>query len=55
MCEGKNIAIGPVSEKNYKQIGAMAIGYNQMVIASSPIDVNLAKQLNILLGNLGCP
>ena len=26
-----------------------------MVIASSPIDVNLAKQLNILLGNLGVP
>ncbi len=53
ICEGKNVAIGPVSEKNYKQIGAMAIGYNQVVLASSPIDVNLAKQLNILLGNLG--
>lgn len=53
VCEGKNVAIGPVSEKNYKQIGAMAIGYNQAVIASTPIDVNLAKQLNILLGNLG--
>jgi acetyl-CoA decarbonylase/synthase complex subunit delta len=25
------------------------------VIASSPIDINLAKQLNILLGNLGVP
>ncbi len=53
VCEGKNVAIGPVSEKNYKQIGAMAIGYNQVVVASTPIDVNLAKQLNILLGNLG--
>jgi acetyl-CoA decarbonylase/synthase complex subunit delta len=55
VCEGKNIALGPVSEKNYKQIGAMAIGYNHVVMASSPIDVNLAKQLNILLGNLGVP
>jgi acetyl-CoA decarbonylase/synthase complex subunit delta len=53
VCEGRNVAVGPVSDKNYKQIGAMAIGYNQVVIASSPIDVNLAKQLNILLGNLG--
>ena len=52
-CEGKNVAVGPVSDKNYKQIGAMAIGYSQVVMASSPIDVNLAKQLNILLGNLG--
>jgi len=55
VCEGKNLAIGPVVEKNYKQIGAMAIGYNQVVMASTPIDVNLAKQLNILLGNLGTP
>ncbi|HOW54997.1 MAG TPA: acetyl-CoA decarbonylase/synthase complex subunit delta [Syntrophorhabdaceae bacterium] len=53
VCESKNVAVGPVSEKNYKQIGAMAIGYGQVVMASSPIDVNLAKQLNILLGNLG--
>ena len=53
VCEGKNIAIGPVTEKNYKQIGAMAIGYKHVVLASTPIDVNLAKQLNILLGNLG--
>jgi acetyl-CoA decarbonylase/synthase, CODH/ACS complex subunit delta len=52
-CEGRNVAIGPVVEKNYKQVGAMAIGYNQVVMASTPIDVNLAKQLNILLGNLG--
>jgi acetyl-CoA decarbonylase/synthase, CODH/ACS complex subunit delta len=55
VCEGRNVAIGPVSEKNYKQIGATCIGYNQIVIASTPIDVNLAKQLNILLGNLGVP
>ncbi len=53
VCEGKNVLIGPVSDKNYKQIGAVAIGYGQTVGASSPIDVNLAKQLNILLGNLG--
>jgi acetyl-CoA decarbonylase/synthase, CODH/ACS complex subunit delta len=55
LCEGKNVAIGPLVEKNYKQVGAMAIGYNQVVMASTPIDVNLAKQLNILLGNLGVP
>jgi acetyl-CoA decarbonylase/synthase complex subunit delta len=44
-----------LSEKNYQQIGATAIAYGQTVGASSPIDVNLAKQLNILLGNLGVP
>ena len=55
VCEGKNVIVAPVSDKNYKQIGAMSIGYGQVVGASSPIDVNLAKQLNILLGNLGVP
>jgi acetyl-CoA decarbonylase/synthase complex subunit delta len=52
-CEGKNVILGPVQEGNYKGIGAAAIGYKHNVAASTPIDVNLAKQLNILLGNLG--
>jgi acetyl-CoA decarbonylase/synthase complex subunit delta len=54
-CDGFNLVIGPVQDKNYKQIGAAALGYGHTVIANSPIDVNLAKQLNILLGNLGVP
>jgi acetyl-CoA decarbonylase/synthase complex subunit delta len=52
-CEGKNVSLGPVEEGDYKQIGAGAIAYKHIVVASSPIDINLAKQLNILLGNLG--
>ncbi len=54
-CEGKNLIIGPVQEANHKRIGAAAIGYKHTVVASTPIDINLAKQLNILLGNLGVP
>ena len=49
----KNLIIGPVEDKNHKGIGAAAMGYGHTVIASSPIDVNLAKQVNILLENLG--
>ncbi len=52
-CEGKNVSLGPVEEANHKGVGASALGYGQTIVASSPIDVNLAKQLNILLGNLG--
>ena len=52
-CQGKNLIIGPVEEGDYKKIGASAIGYQHAVVASTPIDINLAKQLNILLGNLG--
>ena len=54
-CDGMNLVIGPVAEDNYKQVGAGAIGYKHTAIASTPIDINLAKQLNILLGNLGVP
>ena len=53
VCDGKNVGLGPVEEGNHKGVGATALGYNQTVVASTPIDVNLAKQLNILLGNLG--
>jgi len=55
VCQGKNLIIGPVEEGDHKKIGAAAIGYNHTVIASTPIDINLAKQLNILLSNLGVP
>ncbi len=53
--DGKNLLLGPVDEDNHKAIGAAALAYNHSIISSSPIDVNLAKQLNILLGNLGVP
>lgn len=51
--EGKNVVLGPANEDNYKTLGAAALGYKQSVAAKTPIDVNLAKQLNILLSNLG--
>ena len=53
VCEGKNLLIGPVVEENYRQIGATAIAYKHCLAAETPIDVNMAKQLNILLENLG--
>jgi len=52
---GKNLILGPVEDKNHKGIGASAMGYGHTVISSSPIDINLAKQVNILLENLGMP
>jgi len=55
VCSGKDIIIGPICEDNHKQLGAQALAYNLTVVANSPIDINLAKQLNILLNNLGVP
>ncbi|MFH1113125.1 MAG: anaerobic carbon-monoxide dehydrogenase catalytic subunit [Pseudomonadota bacterium] len=54
-CSGLNVVLGPVTEGTFKQIGAAAIAYKHAVAANSPIDINLAKQLNILLENLGVP
>jgi acetyl-CoA decarbonylase/synthase, CODH/ACS complex subunit delta len=53
VCQDKKLILGPVEEKDYKKIGAAAIGYKHTIVASTPIDINLAKQLNILLSNLG--
>jgi len=55
VCEGMSLVLGPAVEENYKKIGGAAIGYGHTVVAQTPIDVNMAKQLNILLNNLGVP
>ena len=53
--EDRKLVIGPVVEGNYRQLGAAAIAYGHTVAASTPIDINLCKQLNILLADLGVP
>lgn len=52
-CAGENLILGPVQEGSYKALGAASIAYRHTIAASTPIDINLAKQLNILVGNLG--
>lgn len=51
--QGKNVVLGPVKEDNYKTIAATAMGFKHVVAGETPIDVNMAKQLNILMTNLG--
>ncbi len=55
LCQGQNLILGPATEDNYKKIGGAALGYGHTIVAQTPIDVNMAKQLNILLTNLGVP
>lgn len=52
---GRNLAFGPVTARNYKRLGAQALAHGHSVIALSPTDFNLAKQLNILLYGMGMP
>jgi len=55
MIGDKKVCLAPLSDANYRSIGATAMAFQHPMVAASPIDVNLAKQLNILLENLGVP
>jgi acetyl-CoA synthase len=52
---GENLLLNWVESDNYKTIAAAAMGYGHCVVAQTPIDVNMCKQLNILLTNMGFP
>lgn len=51
--KGKNCAIGKAQESNYKTIAAAAMANNHKLIAMSELDINLSKQLNILITQMG--
>jgi acetyl-CoA decarbonylase/synthase complex subunit delta len=52
---GERLALGLCEDNNYRTIVAAALAHEQLVMASSPIDVNLAKQLNILISDMRLP
>ena len=49
----RKVCLAPLADSNYRSLGATAMAFQNPMVAASPIDVNLAKQLNILLENLG--
>jgi acetyl-CoA decarbonylase/synthase complex subunit delta len=51
--QGERLLLGTAEASRYRSIAAAAMAYNHAVIAQSPIDINLAKQLNILLREIG--
>ena len=53
--KGQRIAIGNCEEKNYRTVAAVCISDGHVAIGKSPLDINLAKQLNILLTDIGVP
>ena len=54
--QGRNILVLSAREEDYKSVGAsVALAYGQKVGAESAVDINLAKQLNVLLAQLGVP
>ncbi len=47
--QGENLLINWVEQENYRTIAGMALAYGHSIVAQSPIDVNISKQMNILL------
>ena len=52
---GERLALGRCEEGNYRTIVAAAMANGHAVVAATPIDVNLAKQLNILIRDMNLP
>ena len=53
--KGERIVLGICEDKNYRTIVAAALANEHLVSARTAMDVNLAKQLNILINDMGLP
>jgi len=53
--QGENCLLGAVSEDEYRTLTAAAQAYGHKLIALSPCDINKAKQINILVTDMGYP
>ena len=52
---GENLLIGVAEQNNYKSMAAAAMVHKHTLIARSPLDINICKQLNILINEMGLP
>jgi acetyl-CoA decarbonylase/synthase complex subunit delta len=53
--KGERLVLGICEDKNYRTIVATAMANDHLVTARTPMDVNLAKQLNILISDMDFP
>jgi CO dehydrogenase/acetyl-CoA synthase delta subunit len=54
-CAGENLLLNWTEQNNYKAIAGAALAYGHTVVAQGPLDVNITKQLCILMGQMGVP
>ncbi len=55
VARGEGIVLASAVAEHYKTLAAATIAYDCLLVAETPIDVNLAKQLNILLTDMNVP
>ncbi|MBI4972725.1 MAG: acetyl-CoA decarbonylase/synthase complex subunit delta, partial [Candidatus Omnitrophica bacterium] len=53
--KGERCLVGSAAQDNYKTLSASVLADGHNIIAESPIDINIAKQLNILISDMGLP
>jgi acetyl-CoA decarbonylase/synthase complex subunit delta len=53
--KGEKVLLGTVTQDNYKNLTAMALADGHFLIAEAPLDINIAKQVNILVSDMGFP
>ena len=51
-CAGERLLLNWVEQDNYRTIAGAAMAYEHTIVSQSPIDVNIGKQMNILLTNM---
>jgi acetyl-CoA decarbonylase/synthase complex subunit delta len=54
-CTGENLLLGPALKENYEPIGQAALAHGHNLIAQTPLDINLLKELNIKLSKFFPP
>ena len=52
---GENCLFGSITEKNYRTLVAACLADKHKILAESPLDINIAKQVNILASDVGFP
>ena len=53
--KGERLLLGSCEDKNYRTLVAAALAHEHLVSSKTPMDVNLAKQLVILIHDMGLP
>ncbi len=49
VCAGEVLLLGPVVKENYEPVSKAALDHGHCIIAQSPLDINLEKELNVKL------
>lgn len=52
---GERCLLGNATQKNYKTLTASCLADGHNIIAENPLDINIEKQVNILISDMGFP